>query len=473
MTGSCTECRRRSVAVQSRLCDQSNHLELFIDALGPSRFDALLTSDGILVDINRAPLEASGLHAEDVIGRPFAETQWWTWSPDVQQQLREAIVRAAHGEPSRYDARTRGADGRFSDLDFSLRPLRDGGERVALLVASASVITERKQAESALRQSLKLEAVGRLAAGVAHEFNNILQALMAMATLARMRAVTPESMQIATDMEAQIRRGAAVTQQLLLASRHQDLTRRTFDMRDQVADTRDLLRRRIPENITLVVECTAERATVEGDAGQNHQVLHNLVINARDAMPEGGSLTLRVTCEDGEVRLEAEDDGVGLDDATREHLFEPFFTTKQQGKGTGLGLAVAYGIVEQHGGGIEVVSGPGAGSLFRVILPEADSGTTALDLAPGANFRTPTAASCSSKMRTACVKVSPRFSKRWATTSWPSRAVRKPWHYRRHSGPPSCSPIVLWRPLTGVDKLGHTGRSLLNTGVRGPILAPR
>jgi PAS domain S-box-containing protein len=377
--GTCQDISERKGA-ELELRASQQQLRGIIDGLGPSMFVALLTPDGTLVDINRAPLEATGVRAADILGRPFAEMPWWTYSAEVQQQVRDSIARADHGEPSRYDVRALGYDGRFFDVDFSLQPLRDDDGRVAFLVASASVITERKQAEAALRQSHKLEAVGRLAAGVAHEFNNILQTLMAMATLARMRAVTPESMKIATDMEAQIRRGAAVTQQLLLSSRHQDLTRTTFDLRDQVAHARDLLRRLIPENIALVVDSTLERAPVEGDPGQIHQVLLNLVINARDAMPEGGTLTLRVKREGGEVLLEVEDDGVGLDEATREHLFEPFFTTKEQGKGTGLGLAVVYGIVDQHGGRIEVVSRPGSGTLFRVILPETDSRAMAAEL---------------------------------------------------------------------------------------------
>ncbi len=380
VVGTCQDIsERKSAELELRASQQ--RLRGIIDGLGPSMFVVLLTPEGLLVDINRAPLEVSGLRAKDILGTPFAETHWWSYSPDVQQQLRDAIGRAALGESSRYDVRILGAEGRLSDIDFSLQPMRDDDGRVAFIVASASVITERKQAEAALRQSHKLEAVGRLAAGVAHEFNNILQTLMSMATLARLRAVTPESLKIATDMESQIRRGAAVTQQLLLSSRHQDLTRTRFDMSEQVAHVRILLRRLIPENIALVVECTAERAPVEGDAGQIHQVILNLVINARDSMPEGGTLTLRVSREDGEVRLEVEDDGVGLDDATREHLFEPFFTTKEQGGGTGLELAVVHGIVDQHGGRIEVVSHPGEGSLFRVILPEAASGAMPVETA--------------------------------------------------------------------------------------------
>ncbi len=323
------------------------------------------------MEINRSPLEAAGLKAEDVLGKPFPETYWWTHSPSAQLQLHEAIARASRGEASRYDVRIRGSENKIIDIDFSLQPLRDESGNVVFLIPSASVITERKLAESALRQAQKMEAVGRLAAGVAHEFNNILQTLMSMAVITRMRAVSPEIVKIAGEMEAQIRRGASVTRQLLLSSRHQDSAKMAFDLREQVANARDLLRRLLPENIELVVEMADHRASVEGDPGQIQQVLLNLAINARDAMPDGGTLTLRVARDGAEVTLEVEDDGAGMDEVTREHLFEPFFTTKDVGEGTGLGLAVVYGIVEQHGGRIEVESHKDLGSVFRVILPEA------------------------------------------------------------------------------------------------------
>ena len=244
-------------------------------------------------------------------------------------------------------------------------------------IGTSQDITERKHAEFALVESQglllgaqKMEAVGQLAAGVAHEFNNILQALMSMATIAGLRGVSPEIVKIAADMETQIRRGASVTRQLLLSSRTQEVTKTTLDLRDQVASAADLLRRLIPENIELVVELPEARATIEADAGQIQQVLLNLAINARDAMPDGGRLTLRVASNGSEASFDVEDDGAGFDEHTREHLFEPFFTTKEVGKGTGLGLAVVNGIIEQHDGRIEVRSQPGKGSLFRVILPQ-------------------------------------------------------------------------------------------------------
>ncbi len=304
-----------------------------------------------------------------MLGKPFEQTPWLADLPAVQKQLRDAIERAALGEPSRYDVRAHGDRGRIIDLDLSIQPLRDESGQVAFLIPSASVITDRKQTEEALRQSQKMEAVGQLAAGVAHEFNNILQTLMSMATITRLSSVSPEIVKIAAEMETQIRRGAGVTQQLLLVSRRKPLSKARLDLREEVHTAVGLLQRLLPENITLVSVPAASPAWAEVDAGQIQQVLLNLVINSRDPMPGGGVLTLSLTSNPDSVTIAVQDDGEGFDDAVRERLFEPFFTTKSVGTGTGLGLAVVYGIVQEHGGRIEVDSNPGQGSCFRVILP--------------------------------------------------------------------------------------------------------
>jgi PAS domain S-box-containing protein len=359
-----SERKRAEIALR----DSKRRLRDIIDGLGPSIFVGLLTPHGVVLEVSRSPLEGT-VPTNNIVGRPFAEIGWWNDLPEVQQQLRDAIERASLGEPSRFDLRACGHDKKFVDIDFTLRPLYDERGDVIFLVSSAVVITDRKQAEAALRRSQKMEAVGQLAAGVAHEFNNILQTIMSMAALTRIRAVSPEVIQIAGQMEVQLRRGAEVTRQLLAASRHQELTRTPLDMCEQVANTRDLLRRLIPQNIEIVVDPGPESAWVEADVGQLQQVLLNLAINARDAMPDGGVLSLRVLSTETEVSVEVEDNGTGFDDDAREHLFEPFFTTKDVGKGTGLGLAVVYGIVEQHGGRIEARSTPGEGSVFRVTLP--------------------------------------------------------------------------------------------------------
>jgi signal transduction histidine kinase len=243
----------------------------------------------------------------------------------------------------------------------------DGSVEFMSLIARDTTV--HRQLEAQLRQAQKMEAVGQLAAGVAHEFNNLLQALMSMAAILRLRGGSPPITKIGADMAVQIKRGASLTQQLLLFSRDVEIQKMDLNLCDQVQKASVLLRQLIPENIRVALEISAQRLSVQGDAGQMQQVLLNLAINARDAMPAGGTLTLRAGSHGEEVFFEVEDTGSGIDDTTRAHLFEPFFSTKELGKGTGLGLAVVHGIVVEHGGHIEVESLPGEGSRFRVVLP--------------------------------------------------------------------------------------------------------
>jgi CheY-like chemotaxis protein len=214
-----------------------------------------------------------------------------------------------------------------------------------------------------------MDAVGRLAGGVAHDFNNILQAMLSLATVLRLRAGSPELTRIVGEIEAHIERGAGLTEQLLQFSRRQITDMQRLDLGKLASAAGLLLRRLIPEHIRLTVETTQERLWVQGNAGQLQQVLVNLAVNARDAMPSGGTLTVRTSGGHGEAVVEVADTGHGMDEATRTHLFEPFFTTKEPGKGTGLGLSVVHGIIGLHGGRIEVASAPGEGSSFRVTLP--------------------------------------------------------------------------------------------------------
>jgi two-component system, cell cycle sensor histidine kinase and response regulator CckA len=323
--------------------------------------------DGRVIYVNPAAVAMFGAaSAQDLIDKHLSELT----HPDARDTVHETWT--GHGEEEgeavngmnllKLNGTPFDAEGKSTGITFDGKPA---------VVATLLDVTERHRAEQALRRAQKLEVVGQLAAGVAHEFNNILQTLMSMATLIRARGKSPEIITIAADMEAQIRRGANVTQQLLASSRHQEATKANVDLREQVGKAADLLRRLIPENIELKVEEPAERVSVEADAGQIQQVLLNLAINALDALPAGGVIVMRVAAHDGEAWLDVEDNGSGFTETTREHLFEPFFTTKESGKGTGLGLAVVYGIIQQHGGRIEVHSQPSKGSLFRIILPRS------------------------------------------------------------------------------------------------------
>ena len=232
-------------------------------------------------------------------------------------------------------------------------------------------------------QAQKMQALGLLAGGIAHDFNNMLTVIFGRAQVLLDRL--PKDARARQDADAigeAAERAAALTRQLLAFSRKQLLERCTLDLNSVIADMAQMLRRLIGENITVVTALAQSAAWVNVDRGQLEQVILNLAVNARDAMPGGGQLTLTTESVDSDgadalpsgrfVALVVSDTGVGMDAATRERIFEPFFTTKPVGAGTGLGLATVYGVVEQHGGHIAVDSAPGRGTTFRVYLPSMD-----------------------------------------------------------------------------------------------------
>ena len=249
-------------------------------------------------------------------------------------------------------------------------------------------LTERKRVDAALRDSerqlrhsQKMEAVGRLAGGVAHDFNNLLTVIMGRGELVRDRLPADDPLRRDVDLiVATAGRAAALTRQLLAFSRRQVLAPKVIDLNAVVLGVEKMLGRLIGEDIELHVALAPGVGCVKADPGQIEQVIMNLVVNARDAMPHGGRLAIETadaTVDDPglhgpAVMLAVSDTGCGMDAATQSHLFEPFFTTKEQGKGTGLGLSTAYGIVEQSGGVIRVQSEPGRGTTFRVYLPRVE-----------------------------------------------------------------------------------------------------
>ena len=253
------------------------------------------------------------------------------------------------------------------------------------VVITYTDITERKRLESQLRQAQKLEAVGQLAGGIAHDFNNILAAiLMHLGLLQTSPALDEETRQSLKDLDAEARRAATLTRQLLMFSRRSVLSIRPLDLNEVVANLLKMLIRLIGENVQLRFEGASALPAVAADAGMMEQVLMNLVVNARDAMPRGGRITISTdlaTLIEADLAgnpnrrtgqfacLAVSDTGTGMEEATLKKVFEPFFTTKEPGKGTGLGLATVHGIVAQHKGWVEVASVLGQGSTFRVHLP--------------------------------------------------------------------------------------------------------
>ncbi|MCU1292999.1 MAG: multi-sensor hybrid histidine kinase [Bryobacterales bacterium] len=334
---------------------------------------------GRLLYINRGGRSMIGMdEGVDVTGYRIAD---FLRNPETHIIATEGIPKAVLDGIWRGETELLRRDGVVVSISMIILAHKRSDGSVEFVSTMARDITAHRLLEAHLRQAQKMEAVGQLAAGVAHEFNNLLQALMSMATILRMPTGAVSSAKIGADMEAQIKRGANLTQQLLLFSRDVAIAKVDLDLQEQVQKASALLRQLIPENIRVVLEIPAQRLFVQGDAGQMQQLLLNLAINARDAMPDGGTLTLRAGACGVEVYLEVEDTGSGITEETRAHMFEPFFSTKDLGKGTGLGLAVVHGIVVEHAGRIEVDSIPGKGSCFRVVLPASlGEGTPAPDL---------------------------------------------------------------------------------------------
>jgi signal transduction histidine kinase/CheY-like chemotaxis protein len=267
-------------------------------------------------------------------------------------------------------------------------PLFDESNVVTGVLGVFWDVTERKRLEEQLRQSQKMEAIGALAGGIAHDFNNLMTAVIGYSDLLKMRMQRDDP--LLGDLD-QIRRAgeraASLTGQLLAFSRKQVLQPQVLDINHVISDTEKMLRRIIGEHIDLVTIPGAALGRVSADPNQVQQVLLNLAVNGRDAMPRGGKLTIetgnvyldgacarrRVDVEPGAyVLLAVSDTGCGMDAETVSHIFEPFFTTKEKGRGTGLGLATVYGIIKQSGGHIWVYSEPGKGSTFKIYLRRLD-----------------------------------------------------------------------------------------------------
>jgi two-component system, cell cycle sensor histidine kinase and response regulator CckA len=244
-------------------------------------------------------------------------------------------------------------------------------------------IAAREQAQSALLQAQKMEAMGQLTGGVAHDFNNLLTAISANAEL--MSFELDESCSTREELEEirrTVRRGAELTRQLLAFSRPDSTGRvEALDLNDVVRSAEKMLRRVIGEHVWLETKLDANATLVRADRGQMEQVLVNLVVNARDAMPEGGLISIETTNGADGVSLLVRDTGHGMDEVTRSRMFEPFFTTKPSGKGTGLGLATVYGIVRQSSGRIEVSSAVGEGTTFAIRLPNSNATSVAPEAA--------------------------------------------------------------------------------------------
>jgi PAS domain S-box-containing protein len=342
---------------------------------------ALVGTDGIFQYVSGPVRRILGRAPEDLVG----QSAFGLMHPDDAAAMRPKIEHAlAHpGERVTSTYRMRHEDGSWRFLESMVVSHRHN-PAIRAIVMNSRDVTERHLLEEELRQSQKMEAVGRLAGGIAHDFNNLLAVMLGYTTLTQSRAadaavVTRNLEHIRTAAE----RAASLTRQLLTFSRKQVLMPRVLDLDAVVGELSTMLERLIGEDIQLVTEIAAARGRIRADRSQMEQVIVNLAVNARDAMPQGGRLdiSLRGVTVDGPgeagalrpgryARLDVRDNGVGMDAETMDRVFEPFFSTKEHGKGTGLGLATVYGIVKQSGGHIAVESSPGQGTAFRIWLPE-------------------------------------------------------------------------------------------------------
>ena len=358
------------------------------------RYRSLLenTTDGILVlsprgRVLEANKRAEELHARprsEILGRSLAELVA-TDSRAADELLRfETILQK--GAVRADDVPIVRGDGKPGFADFSAILVNLGDEE--LVIAMEHDTTERRRLEEQLRQSQKMEAIGRLTGGIAHDFNNILAIVLSSAEfLDQELAPQDPRREDVTHIKSAAQRAAALTRQLLAFSRKQVLELKNVDVDAVAHGLEPLLRRIIGEDIVLSIERRGEVAVVRADPGQLEQVIMNLVVNARDAMPSGGNLLIEtshvdlaesyadghVTSVPGRyVMLAVTDTGCGMSRATQQHVFEPFFTTKEPGKGTGLGLSTCYGIVKQVGGHIVVYSEPEHGTAIKIYLPMVD-----------------------------------------------------------------------------------------------------
>jgi two-component system cell cycle sensor histidine kinase/response regulator CckA len=365
---------------------QSTALESSVNAI------MIVDHGGNITWVNRAFTHLTGYTADEVVGQ----------SPRLLKSGRHDLAFYRHlwntvsrGELWRGELVNRRKDGSLYLEEMTITPVLDAEGRVTHFIGIKQDITEQHSLQQQLFQAQKMESIGRLAGGIAHDFNNLLQAITGFCTLLldQMNPDSPHRSDV-QEIDKAAHRAAGLTRQLLAYSRRQVMEPKLVDPNQLVENLNKMLRRLLGEDIELILDLAPELDQIQADSGQIEQVLLNLAVNARDAMPQGGRLTISTyslvflkedTLLVPEARygrfvcLAMSDTGVGMSEEVMAHIFEPFYSTKGIGKGTGLGLSVAYGIVRQHDGMLHVYSQLGLGSTFRIYLPVAEAQAPAED----------------------------------------------------------------------------------------------
>jgi PAS domain S-box-containing protein len=373
--------------IEEALRQSEQRFRQVISSISDHIYVTEVTEDGRHLNLYISP------NVEDLTGYPaevfIADRSFWPAKvihPDDRGTAKMQAAQLDMGRNSEMEYRLVRADGKVIWVRDSGKVYRDGSSRIIYGVVSD--ITERKQIEEQFRQSQKMEAIGRLAGGIAHDFNNLLTVIIGNCEF--ILGFLPANDPLRSDVERIKKTGdraASLTRQLLAFSRKQMLQPEILDLNSIVSNMEHMLRRLIGEDIELISRLAPDLGQVKVDPGQIEQVIMNLVINARDAMPQGGRLIIETANIDWDqlsthghiglkpgayIVLAVSDTGQGMDEETKAHIFEPFFTTKEPGQGTGLGLAMVHGIVNQSQGQIWVYSEPGHGTVFKIYLPRVE-----------------------------------------------------------------------------------------------------
>jgi two-component system, cell cycle sensor histidine kinase and response regulator CckA len=351
-------------------------------ACSPTPIGISMANDGRYVDVNSALLRLLGYERTEIIGSTSSDLGIWV-SPEAHSHFTAEL--RLRGRIVDCEASFRAKSGGIKQVVIAAELIQLDGQDAVLAVIQD--VTEAKLLEAQFLQSQKMEAVGRLAGGIAHDFNNILGVILGYAELAQDQAENNSGL-VATleQIKAAAQKASGLTRQLLAFTHKQPASFQRLDLNEVVRSTLQLLKRIVGKDITIGVHAGKGTLRIEGDRTQVEQILMNLAANARDAMPNGGQITINTglvqpggpqaprRAEAGQsrsIKLTFQDTGCGMDQETQLHIFEPFFTTKPPGSGTGLGLSTVYSIVQQNGGTVSVESEPGKGSTFTFCFPAA------------------------------------------------------------------------------------------------------